>query len=90
MEESDALASQIGGERRNRQIRHVGMKLTAVLLFTSSQICHQWHRGKIVQPYVDTLHVSRVEVGRPPNNVLIDEISEMEQFVVLCESTVKI
>ena len=56
------------------------MKLTATLLFTFLETCHEWNRSKIVQPFLDTFYVSRVdelEIGGSPNNVLIDEISKM-------------
>ena len=69
-----ALESQIDGERTNRRIRKVGMKLTATPLFTFSQVCHEWNHNKIVQPY--TLYSSRVDVleaGGPKNSVLVDE-----------------
>ena len=57
------------------------MKFAATLLFTLAQICHEWNRSKIVQPYLDTLYVSRVdvlEIGASPHSVLIDEISKMK------------
>ena len=61
-------------------VRKFGMKPTATLLFTFSQVCQGWNRSKIVQPSLDTLYVTRVdvlEIGGPPNSVLIDEISKM-------------
>ena len=79
-DENNALESHINGEPRNRRIRMVGMKLAATLLFTFSQVCHEWNHSKIVQPYLDTLYASRVdvlEVGGPTNNGLIDEISKL-------------
>ena len=75
-----ALESHIDGERRNRRTRQVGMKLTATLLFTFTQVCHEWNQSKIGQPYLDAVYASRVdvmEVGRPTNSVLINEISKM-------------
>ena len=73
LEESDtnnALETQVDGERR---VRKFGMKLTATLLFSFSQTCHDWNRSKIVQPHLDTLYVSRLdelEIGGRPNSVL--------------------
>ena len=80
MEESEKMLwnPKIDGERR---VRMFGMKRTATLPFTFSRICHEWKHSKIAQPYLDTLHVSRVEVleiGGPPNSVLIEENSKMK------------
>ena len=57
------------------------MNLTATVLFTCSQVCQEWNISKIVQPYQETLHVSRVdvlEVGGSTNSVLIDEVSKLK------------
>ena len=40
-------------------VRKVGINLTATSLSTCSQLCRERNRRKIVQPYPDTLQVSR-------------------------------
>ena len=60
--------------------KKVGMNLTATSLFTFSQLCREWNRSNIVQPYLDVLQVSRVdvlEIGGPPNSTLVDEITKL-------------
>ena len=85
LEEADGsktLESQIDGERRNRRIRKVGLKLTATLLSRFSKVCHEENHSKIVQPCLDAWYVSRVdvlEVGGPTNSVLIGAISKMKR-----------
>ena len=73
------LESQMDRERRHRRVQKVGVKLTAVLLFTFRKPAMSG--SNIVRPYLDALYVPPVDVldiGGPLNSVLIDEISKMK------------
>ena len=50
---------QVDGERRERK---VGMTSTSTLLLTFPRLCREWNRINTVEPHLDALHVSPVDL----------------------------